>query len=161
MAEIHRELSSVLRERSVFSNVLDKIEAKAKLKREWLGLRLRRRGRHPVHLEDCRAGNDSLHYNVLAHTRQGIPHKAAGARRVRRSTPLCPARLVYAKLLRHRVWLDGGGTAQGGHSLGASSAAHPPAASTFTADNTESTARAAPNRAAHKKASSAGKPQKG
>ncbi|XP_077552173.1 uncharacterized protein LOC144166548 [Haemaphysalis longicornis] len=74
---------------------------------------------------------------------------------------LCPARLVYAKLLRHRVWLDGGGTAQGGYSQGASSAAHPPAASTFTADNTESTARAAPNRAAHKKASSAGKPQKG
>ncbi|KAH9379507.1 hypothetical protein HPB48_005765 [Haemaphysalis longicornis] len=36
MAEIHRELSSVLRERNVFSIVLGKIEDKAKLRRGWL-----------------------------------------------------------------------------------------------------------------------------
>ncbi|KAH9384599.1 hypothetical protein HPB48_026608 [Haemaphysalis longicornis] len=77
--------------------------------------------------------------------------------------PLCPARVVCSKLLRHRVWLDGGGTAQGGYSLGASSAAHFSDAATSTMDNTEatSTARPAPNKAPPKKAGSGGKPQKG
>ncbi|XP_065282645.1 receptor expression-enhancing protein 5-like isoform X2 [Dermacentor albipictus] len=150
MAEMHQELSSVIREKSVLSGLFAKLEAATKLDRIKLvyalvivvvilyGLNLAGAGvthlittvwpvlgslramdRQSVDLQQKWLGYWMLYafvnsfewmfvkaqkkmkriyiLKLLVLTVCALPH------------PLCPARLLYARFLRRRIWLEGGG----------------------------------------------------
>ncbi|XP_075539622.1 receptor expression-enhancing protein 5-like [Dermacentor variabilis] len=150
MAELHHELSSVIREKSILSGLFAKLEAATKLDRIKLvyalgfvvallyGLNLagaavthlittvwpmlgslRAMDRQSVDLQQKWLGYWMLYafvnsfewifvrvqkkikriyfLKLLVLTVCALPH------------PLCPARLLYARFLRRRIWLEGGG----------------------------------------------------
>ncbi|KAK8756358.1 hypothetical protein V5799_000942 [Amblyomma americanum] len=136
MAEMQQELSAVLRERSLLSGVLDKVEAVTRIKREVLvyGEWATSRAPHAARAHRSLVVLAQLLVLVVC----ALPH------------PQCPARLIYARYLRHRVWYETGAVSS--ISAMASSAVEhiSSAVSKATNGGQESPARKKP--AAHKEA---------
>ncbi|XP_077507984.1 receptor expression-enhancing protein 5-like [Amblyomma americanum] len=191
MAEMQQELSAVLRERSLLSGVLDKVEAVTRIKREvlvyvvavlvvflyvlnlagpavthfittaWPVLgSLRAMDRQSVELQEKWLGYWILY--AIANSFEWLFVRLQ--RRIKRiyllkllvlvvcalPHPQCPARLIYARYLRHRVWYETGAVSS--ISAMASSAVEhiSSAVSKATNGGQESPARKKP--AAHKEA---------